>query len=95
MYDSSSIDSNLFLVKHTILQVCRKNQHVVPVNGQWGVKGEGNSKYTAITHTKAEATQLQGQYLRISNQNCLFMVKMDVFKDVTLMGVILTHRKGN
>ena len=35
-----------------------KNQHVVPVNGQWGVKGEGNSKYTAITHTKAEATQI-------------------------------------
>ena len=24
MYDSSSIDSNLFLVKHTILQVCQK-----------------------------------------------------------------------
>ena len=32
-----------------------KNQHVVPVNGQWGVKGEGNDKYTAITRTQAEA----------------------------------------
>lgn len=32
-----------------------KNQHVVPVNGQWGVKGEGNSKLTVVTRTQAEA----------------------------------------
>lgn len=32
-----------------------KDQHVVPVNGKWGVRGEGNSKLTAITRTQAEA----------------------------------------
>lgn len=32
-----------------------KNQHVVPVNGQWGIKGEGNSKFTFIFDNQAEA----------------------------------------
>ena len=32
-----------------------KNQHVVPVGSKWGVKGEGNSKYTRITSTQREA----------------------------------------
>ena len=33
-----------------------KNQHVVPVNGQWDIKGEGNQKYTASMYdTQAEA----------------------------------------
>lgn len=32
-----------------------KNQHVVPVDGQWGIKGEGNQKYTGLYDTQAEA----------------------------------------
>ncbi|MDT1997245.1 DUF2188 domain-containing protein [Carnobacterium divergens] len=33
-----------------------KNQHIVPgQNGGWNIKGEGNSKATAHTNTKAEA----------------------------------------
>lgn len=33
-----------------------KNQHVVPnPNGGWDIKGEGNSKATKHTNTKAEA----------------------------------------
>ena len=32
-----------------------KNQHVVPNNGKWAVKGEGNSRNTANTNTQAEA----------------------------------------
>ena len=35
-----------------------KNQHVVPVGDKWGVKGEGNSKYTAITNTQREAAEI-------------------------------------
>ena len=35
-----------------------KNQHVVPYNGQWAVRGEGNSKVTAITKTQAEAIEI-------------------------------------
>ncbi len=32
-----------------------KNQHVVPVNGQWGIRGEGNEKLTSIHGTQADA----------------------------------------
>lgn len=32
-----------------------KNQHVVPVDDQWGIKGEGNQKYTGLYDTQAEA----------------------------------------
>jgi len=32
-----------------------KNQHVVPVGKNWGVRGEGNKRLTVITPTKAEA----------------------------------------
>ena len=31
------------------------NQHVVPRGSGWAVKGEGNSRATAITSTKQEA----------------------------------------
>ena len=32
-----------------------KNQHVVPHNGDWAVKGAGNSKPTKIVETQKEA----------------------------------------
>ncbi len=32
-----------------------KNQFVVPVGSNWGVRGQGNERLTAITRTKAEA----------------------------------------
>ena len=32
-----------------------KNQHVVPADGQWGVRGEGNSRLTSRHDTQAEA----------------------------------------
>lgn len=32
-----------------------KNQHVVPNNRQWSVKGEVNGKYTVTTDTQKEA----------------------------------------
>ena len=34
-----------------------KNQHVVPVGNKWGIKGEGNSKYTRVTNTQREAVE--------------------------------------
>lgn len=34
----------------------KKNQHVVPTkDGNWGVRGEGNSKLTKVTSTQSEA----------------------------------------
>lgn len=35
-----------------------KNQHVLPSNGKWAVKGEGNSKNTRITQTQGEAINI-------------------------------------
>jgi len=34
-----------------------KNQHIVPNNGKWSVKGEGNSKATSTHETKTEAVK--------------------------------------
>ena len=30
-----------------------KNQHVVPLNGKWAVRGAGNERVTKITNTQA------------------------------------------
>lgn len=35
-----------------------KKQHVVPHDGQWAVKGEGNQKSTKIVGTQAEAINI-------------------------------------
>ncbi|WP_143808518.1 DUF2188 domain-containing protein, partial [Pantoea rodasii] len=32
-----------------------KNQHVVPHNGEWAVKGEGNVKATSVHDTQKQA----------------------------------------
>ena len=34
-----------------------KNQHVVPSDGGWGIKGAGNSRMTARFNTQKEASQ--------------------------------------
>ncbi len=34
-----------------------KNQHVVPHNGNWAVKGAGNTKATSVHQTQAEAIE--------------------------------------
>lgn len=35
--------------------MANKNQHVVPVGGDWGVRGEGNDRLTLIVPNKSEA----------------------------------------
>ena len=35
-----------------------KNQHVVPVGNDWGVRGEHNSRLTAIVPTQGEAIDI-------------------------------------
>ena len=34
----------------------KKNQHVVPHNGEWAVRGAGNQRVTSAHGTQAEAT---------------------------------------
>lgn len=44
-----------------------KNQHVVPANGRWGIKGEGNSKLTSTFDRQSDAIAAARQITR--NQN--------------------------
>ena len=32
-----------------------KNQHIVPHDGEWAVRGEGNSKATSVHRTQSDA----------------------------------------
>ena len=41
-----------------------KNQNVVPVRGKWGVKGEGNQRYTSIFDRQADAIDAARQISR-------------------------------
>ena len=66
-----------------------KNQHVVPTNGRWGIKGEGNSKLTSTFKTQSEAVERElVKYHEISNQSFLSMVVMVVFENVIHTGMI-------
>ena len=35
-----------------------KNQHVVPHNGKWAVRGAGNERVTRVVNTQAEAIKI-------------------------------------
>jgi Uncharacterized protein conserved in bacteria (DUF2188) len=37
--------------------MAKRNQHVVPHNGKWAVRGEGNSRVTSTHHTQREAIE--------------------------------------
>lgn len=41
-----------------------KNQHVVPADGSWGVRGEGNERRTSIHDTQAEAIEAAREIAR-------------------------------
>ena len=51
-----------------------KNQYVVPTEDGWGVRGEGNSKITVKTDTKAEALKL-GTQIAKNQQSELTILK--------------------
>lgn len=53
-----------------------KNQYVVPNKGGWGVKGEGNSKLTSKTDTKAEALKI-GKEIAKNQQSELTILGKD------------------
>ena len=49
-----------------------KNQHVVPHNGEWAVRGEGNQKVTATFPTQQEAINRATEIAR-NQQSELFI----------------------
>ncbi|ADO82558.1 DUF2188 domain-containing protein [Ilyobacter polytropus] len=46
-----------------------KNQHVVPHNGKWAVRGEGNERVTKITLTQKEAIEIAEEIARHQKSN--------------------------
>jgi uncharacterized protein YdaT len=42
-------------------KIMKKNQHVVPHENGWAVKGAGNSKATIVVHTQKEAIEVARQ----------------------------------
>lgn len=49
-----------------------KNQHVVPHNGDWAVKGAGNGKATKVVETQREAIQVARE-ISINQQSEMFI----------------------
>ena len=45
-----------------------KNQHVVPHNGEWAVRGAGNERVTSVHGTQAEA-QAAARQIAINQQS--------------------------
>lgn len=53
-----------------------KNQHVVPCNDKWAVKGEGNCKATKVTSTQKEAINV-GKGIAKNNHSELVIHRPD------------------
>ncbi len=52
------------------------NQHVVPYEDGWAIKGEGNEKYTAIFETQAEAIK-RAREIAINNRSDVIIHRRD------------------
>jgi len=53
------------------LIVMGKNQHVVPHNGKWGVRGEGNIRITKATETQTESNKIAIQIAKIQKSEVI------------------------
>ena len=49
-----------------------KNQHVVPTDGEWGVRGAGNSRLTSVHENQTEAIEAAREIAR-NQQSELFV----------------------
>ena len=59
-----------------------KNQHVVPTqNGNWGVRGEGNSKITKETSTQAQAIEVAREFAKNQGSEVVIHKKNGVIRD--------------
>lgn len=59
----------------------KKNQHVVPNNDKWAIKGEGNSKYTKITSTQREAIEIAREIARNQQSELVIHRKDGTIRD--------------
>ncbi|MES2109932.1 MAG: DUF2188 domain-containing protein [Bacteroidota bacterium] len=49
-----------------------RNQHVVPHNGEWAVRGEGTQRVTRIAPTQADAIEIARE-IAINQQSEMFI----------------------
>lgn len=49
-----------------------KNQHVVPHNGNWAIKGAGNGRATKVVETQREAIKIARE-ISINQQSEMFI----------------------
>ncbi len=57
------------------------NQHVVPHDEEWAIKGEGNEKYTGIYATQAEAIERAKQIAKNNNADVIIHRKDGTIRD--------------
>jgi hypothetical protein len=53
-----------------------KNQHVVPVGSDWGVRGEGNERLTSVHDTQGDAIEA-GREIAINQHSELVIHRRD------------------
>jgi hypothetical protein len=65
----------------------RKNQHVVPVpKGNWGVRGEKNSKITKVTSTQAQAIKIAREIAKNQDSEVVIHRKDGTIRDKDSFG---------
>lgn len=63
-----------------------KNQHVVPQNGDWAVKGEGNQKATKVVETQKEAIEIAKEIAKNQESELLIHGKDGQIRDKSSYG---------
>jgi hypothetical protein len=59
----------------------KKNVHVVPHSGNWGVKIENSSKLTKITSTQKEAIEIARDHAKINHSELIIHRKDGTIRD--------------
>ena len=70
-----------------------KNQFVVPAGDNWGVRGQGNSRLTVVTQTKAEAVARAREISQNSSLNCSYLDETDESRAGTRTEMIHFHQE--
>ena len=58
-----------------------KNQHVVPHNGQWAVRGVGNSRVTKVCSTQREAQEIARSIARNQHSEVVIHIPNGQIRD--------------
>ncbi len=63
-----------------------KNQFVVPKDGQWAVKGEGNEKATRVVPTQKEAIKIAKEISKNQKSEMLIQKRNGQFRERNTYG---------